>query len=91
MPKNALRQQLTELHDTLASTAELDPELRTLLKEVSGDIEGILGEDAATEETSPTNQLQARVRRATVDFEAEHPRLARILEDLADTLTKLGI
>ena len=91
MPKNALRQQLTELHDTLASTAELDPELRTLLKEVSGDIEGILGEDATTEEASPTNQLQARVRRATVDFEAEHPRLARILEDLADTLTKLGI
>jgi len=91
MPKNALRQQLTELHNTLASTAELDPELRTLLKEVSGDIEGILGEEASTEEASATDQLQARVRRATVDFETEHPRLARILEDLADTLTKLGI
>ncbi|NIW23455.1 MAG: DUF4404 family protein, partial [Gammaproteobacteria bacterium] len=43
------------------------------------------------EATTATNQLQARVRRATVDFEAEHPRLAHILEDLADTLTKLGI
>lgn len=91
MPKNALRQQLTELHDTLASTDELDPELRALLKEVSGDIEGILGEEASTEEASATDQLQTRVRRATVDFEAEHPRLARILENLADTLTKLGI
>ncbi len=91
MPKTALRQQLTELHDTLASTAELDPDLRALLKEVSGDIENVLGEQTSAEATTATNQLQARVRRATVDFEAEHPRLAHILEDLADTLTKLGI
>ncbi len=91
MPKNALRQQLTELHSTLAATAELDPELRTLLKEVSGEIETVLGEEASDEEASAASQLQARVRRATVDFEADHPRLAHILEDLADTLTKLGI
>ena len=96
MPKNALRKQLTELHSTLASTAELDPELRALLKEVSGDIESMLSEEASAEEasaeeTSAASQLQARVRRATVDFEADHPRLAHILEDLADTLTKLGI
>jgi hypothetical protein len=91
MPKDALQKQLTELHDTLASTAELDPELRALLKEVSGDIEIILDEDTSAGETSAAGQLQTRVRRATVDFEAEHPRLAHILEDLADTLTKLGI
>lgn len=91
MPKRALRKQLTELHDTLASTGELDPELRALLKEVSGEIEAILGEEAPEEDASAASQLQTRVRRATVDFETEHPRLAHILEDLADTLTKLGI
>ncbi|MDH3418194.1 MAG: DUF4404 family protein [Gammaproteobacteria bacterium] len=91
MPKKALQQQLTELHGALASTAELDPELRALLKEVSGDIQTLLGGEASAEEASTADQLQARVRRATVDFEAEHPRLAHILGDLADTLTKLGI
>ena len=96
MPKDALRQQLTELHRTLASAAELDPELRALLKEVSGDIESVLDEAAspdrsAADTPSAVDQLQARVQRATVDFEADHPRLARILEDVADTLTKLGI
>ncbi|NIW24688.1 MAG: DUF4404 family protein, partial [Gammaproteobacteria bacterium] len=60
---------MTELHDTLASTAELDPDLRALLKEVSGDIENVLGEQTSAEATTATNQLQARVRRATVDFE----------------------
>ena len=91
MPKTALRQQLTELHDSLASADELDPELRALLRDVSGDIENLLGEDASAEEASAADQLQARLRRATVDFETEHPRLAHILENLADTLAKLGI
>jgi len=91
MPKTALQQQLTELHGALSSTAELNPELRTLLKEVAGDIESLLGDEAPAEEASAATQLQARVRRATVDFEAEHPRLAHILGDLADTLSKLGI
>jgi len=91
MPRTTLQEQLTELHGALASTAELDPELRALLKEVAGDIESLLGDAAPAEEATAANQLQARVRRATVDFEAEHPRLAHILGDLADTLTKLGI
>lgn len=91
MPKKALRQQLTELHGALGSTQELDTELRVLLKEVSGDIEKLLGEDSADDDASAADQLQARIRREAVDFEAEHPRLARILGDLADTLAKLGI
>ena len=86
MPRQALRKQLTELHGELASASELDPELRELLREVAGDIEKLLGEEPST-----ADQLQGRIRQATVDFEAEHPRLAHILGDLADTLTKLGI
>ncbi len=90
MPKKALQQQLTDLHGALASTAELDPELRTLLKEVAGDIENVLGEETPAA-ASTADQLRARVQRATVDFEAEHPHLSHILGDLADTLSKLGI
>ena len=89
MPKKALQQQLTELHEELATAAELDPELRHLLREVAGDIENVLDETA--EQDRIDEDLLGRVRQATVDFEAEHPRLAQILSELTDALAKLGI
>jgi hypothetical protein len=91
MPKKALREQLSELHGELASAAQLDPELRAQLREVAREIEKVLEQQSAQNAPSSTELLQNRVQQATVDFEAEHPRLARILGDLADTLTKLGI
>ena len=89
MPKRPLQQQLTELHEELASAAELDPGLRRLLKEVAGDIEKVLDETAAEDRLD--EDLVSRVRQATVDFEAEYPRVSQILGELTDTLTKLGI
>jgi hypothetical protein len=91
MSEKALRQQLNQLHRELATAAELDPELRDLLRAVAQDIEKLLGENVAVDEEPAGEELQARVQQATVEFEAEHPRLAHILGDLADTLTKLGI
>lgn len=91
MPKKALQQHLSELHDELATTGDLDPALRRQLRNVADDIEILLGEETAPETATAGGQLQGRVQQATVDFEAEYPRLARILGDLADTLAKLGI
>jgi len=91
MPNKALREQLSELHGELASAAKLDPELRAMLREVARDIEKVLEQQDAQDQPTGTDPLQDRIQQATVNFEAEHPRLARILGDLADTLTKLGI
>jgi hypothetical protein len=91
MPKKALQQQLSELHDELASAADLDPALRQQLRDVADDIETLLGEEAAPPTATAGEHLQERVQHATVEFEAEYPRLARILGDVADTLAKLGI
>ena len=91
MPDKALKQQLTELHAELASANNLDPALRRQLRDVADDIERLLAAETASEETSTVGQLQTRVEEATVEFEADHPRFARILGDLADTLAKLGI
>jgi hypothetical protein len=88
MSKKALQQRLNELHTELAAATELDPGLRHSLREVANDIEKLLDE---AEPDTDTGDLQNRVQQATVEFEAEHPRLAGILGDLADTLTKLGI
>lgn len=90
MPKKALQKHLAELHDELAAAGDLDPTLRRQLRDVADDIEALLGTSPPpTTVTEP--QLQERIRLATVEFEAEHPRLARVMNDVADTLTKLGI
>ena len=88
MPKTALQQRLNELHAELAAATELDPGLKRSLREVADDIEKLLDEG---EPRAGADELQGRVQQATVEFEAEYPRLSRILSDLADTLTKLGI
>ena len=86
MPREALRQNLTKLHAELASAEELDEDVRALLRQVAGDIEEVLGDQSA----SP-HSLQNRLEEATAKFEADHPRLANIIGELADTLSKLGV
>ena len=87
MPREALRESLTKLHTELESVENLDEDTHALLRRVADDIEKVLEEEQAVE---------APPRRAHLDeialrFEADHPRLAGILGELADTLAKLGI
>jgi len=88
MPKKELELKLRELHDELASTGTLDPALRKQLRHVADDIEQLLDTERGEERD---DDLEDRARQAAVDFEAEHPRLAHVLSEIADTLTKLGI
>jgi len=87
MPKEALRENLTKLHTELAAVENLDEELHALLRSVAADIEEVLGDEAAVETHSRREQLED----VAVKFEADHPRLASLLGELADTLSKLGI
>lgn len=91
MPRQALRKHLADLHDELASAGDLDPALRQQLRDVADDIESLLGEPSPEPMAAAGSQLRERLRRVTVEFEAEHPRLAHVIGDVADTLTKLGI
>ena len=91
MPKTALQKHLTDLHDELASAGDLDPALRRQLRNVADEIEGLLGAQSPPSAAVAEGQLQKRIRLATVEFEAEYPRIARIMGDVADALTKLGI
>lgn len=91
MAKKALQKHLADLHEELASAGDLDPSLREQLRDVADDIETLLGESSPAPPADAGGQLQERIRLATVEFEAEYPRLARVLGDVADTLTKLGI
>ena len=91
MPRKALQKHLAELHDELAAAGDLDPALRRQLRDVADDIETLLGTASPEPAAATGGQLRERVQLATVEFEAEYPRLARVMNDVADALTKLGI
>jgi hypothetical protein len=91
MPKKALQKHLADLHEELVSARDLDPALREQLRDVADDIEALLDTSSSQPAAEIGGPLQERIRLATVEFEAEHPRLARVMSDVADTLTKLGI
>jgi len=86
VPRNALQNDLERLRAELAATRELDPETRASLATLAEDIEQLLAAGVQEEHTIPE-----RLRAAALQFEAEHPRLARILTDVTDALAKLGV
>jgi len=87
MHKENLRETLNKLRLELDSTVNsVDDQLHTALKEIADDIETALG-DEPVEVRSGREQLQEMAAK----FETDHPRLANILGELTDTLTKMGI
>ncbi|MCP4000962.1 MAG: DUF4404 family protein [Gammaproteobacteria bacterium] len=86
--KNKLKELLSELHTELGDAGELDTDAKQQLEVLAKDIQGAIDPDSdkpLLEDVS--DQLQV----AAVNFESEHPRIAGVLENITDTLAKLGI
>jgi Domain of unknown function (DUF4404) len=86
-PENEdLRELLAELHKRLGHADTVDAESRTLLAEVSADIEQALGRSG-----SAGAAHESRLRELAVRFETEHPALAEALRDVVDALGRAGV
>ena len=86
MSNEDLRQLLTQVHERLSRAGSLDQEARSLLTTVMQDIEKILArKHGGVPPAGP------RVESLAVKFEADHPALAEVLRQLADTLGRAGI
>lgn len=86
MPRENLKRQLDLLHAELAASPDLDDETRALLEAVADDIERTL--EGRHDEP---HTVRERVEDATVRFEAQHPRFARVLTEVTDALAKIGV
>jgi peptidoglycan hydrolase CwlO-like protein len=91
-----LKQHLKTLHADLASTGEVDAELKDLLRQLDGDIKTLLerrqAEDAGADEPSTTTYgLAERSQEITAKFAAKHPRLEPALRELGNILANMGI
>lgn len=87
MSETDLKQLLGRLHNELDKAGEVDEETRQLLALVSNDISSVLKSGQREGEMVDSSTL----KKLAVEFEAEHPRLARTLNEVAESLAKIGI
>lgn len=86
MPRETLKNTLSALRAELDSSSSVDADTRRELSELAESIERILSES-----DPDYREAHASIRDAAMRFEANHPRFARILTDVTDSLAKLGI
>lgn len=84
-PEN-LRDQLNQLHEELHSARPDDPQTDRLRGEVLEDVKRALAAPGGADES-----FAARLERAAVQFEADHPTLAASSRRLIDLLGKAGV
>jgi hypothetical protein len=95
-----LQATLVELHDQLANTRQITPELRALLAGLATDIERILADQAAGRPPSAApassrvgqrESLIARLSDAAREFEGTHPNLSGTIGSIIDALGQMGV
>ena len=102
MDPDALRAQLSHLHEELGRMRQADPRSNQLLLEVLKDIQRLLeierGGAAARPAAATANMpgpaersLSDRLEKVAVQFEADHPTLAASSRRLIDLLGKAGL
>lgn len=88
-----LKASLKSLHANLASAGPLDEELLELLKQLDGDIKGLIEQGAGSrpEEGTTTFGLAERTQEISAKFAAKHPQLEPALRELGNILSSMGI
>ena len=85
--ERTLRDVLSELHEALESTPDLEGGLREELRSAAQEINDALD---ATDDT-PLGQLRNRLQEALERFEEQHAQLTGVVGRVADALSDLGI
>lgn len=90
MDQNALTARLRDLRAQLAGSKSVDAETLALLEEVTADLERLHDEEQPSTQED-VDSVSGRVQSLLTRFEAEHPRLTSVLQQVLDGLANLGI
>ncbi len=88
MPKERLNELLAQLHQELETTDELEADTREQLYAVSDDIRAVLDENR---ERANLDESSEQLGALLVTLETRYPRLSAIVEQVVDTLARIGI
>lgn len=91
-----VQKHLSNLHADLASTGEVDPELKDLLHRLDGDINALLERRMAESAGAPapvstSYGLAERTQELSAKFAVKHPHLEPALRELGNMLSSMGI
>ncbi|MGJ9419272.1 DUF4404 family protein [Massilia sp. CMS3.1] len=86
-----LKAHLKTLHRSLSETEEVDEELQMLLRQLDGDIKGVLERRADQDLDANTYGLGSRTQELSARFTARHPNVASALRELGNMLSSMGI
>ena len=87
--RDLVKETVEQLHAELENSKNVNPDLEVALKQLSQDIERVL--DQSSDKKPHPETLRERSEAVAARFTAAHPRLERILNELADALGKMGI
>ena len=99
MEREQLKQRLSELHQELSGSEPVDPELKSLLQQIAGDIDSLVDRSDSSGGEGEVGEIPADVKQGLIDrmldvtteFEESHPNLTTIIGRIADALSRFGI
>jgi hypothetical protein len=91
MADEKMRERLAQLHAELSEAHSQDPDSRQSLGQVLPDVRRAIDGVATDGDPQADSTLPERLERVAVQFEADHPTVARSLRRLVDLLGEVGI
>lgn len=82
-----IRNLLAKLRDEIQKSG-LDSETQNLVREFDSDIQALLDSSKSEDETA---FVLKRAKEFEADFETEHPTTVRILSEVIEALSRMGI
>ena len=87
MSHEKLSALLAQLHDELRQAEHLDADTRSQLEEAAAELDTFLAAAKTTDEHGAFETIRDRL----LSLEVEHPRVAAIVGEAADLISKLGV
>ena len=88
--RDALRWQLTMLHELLEDTEKVDDKTKKAMREVSDELDRILAQEKEAE-AQHWDEAKGKWQEVVIDFEVHHPRLALTVEEITGILARMGL
>ncbi len=82
-----IRNLLAKLRDEIQKSG-LDSETQNLVREFDSDIQALLDSSKSEDETA---FVLKRAKEFEADFETQHPTMVRILSEVIEALSRMGI
>lgn len=91
MPRQQLREALGALHQELESSEQIEAEDREALVQAMQEIYEALSRADTENDPVEGGPLSRRITSMIEDFEVSHPKFAKILSNVSESLANLGI